>query len=139
MSRAVLALTFEIDEQGRAAIGAELGGGVEVVSLTGLDDQARRATLGRATVLLSRNTGTELRPGEAELIRHVRLVQFLTAGVDFVPLRDLPPEVPVASNGGAYSEPMAGHALAVALAAAKRPFLQHAAPTPGGFHHVPPH
>lgn len=138
MSRAVLALTLELDEQGRAAIDAELGGGVEVVPLTGLDDQARRATLGRATVLLSRNTGTELRPGEAELIRHVRLVQFLTAGVDFIPLRDLPPEVPVASNGGAYAAPMAEHALAMALAATKRLFVEHAALAQGAFNQFTP-
>ncbi|TDH58585.1 hydroxyacid dehydrogenase [Dankookia rubra] len=138
MSGAVLALTFKLDEQGRAAIDAELGGGVEVVSLTGLDEQARRATLGRTTVLLSRNTGTELRPGEAGMIRHVRLVQFLTAGVDFIPLRDLLPEVPVASNGGAYAAPMAEHALAMALAAAKRLFVEHAALAQGTFNQFTP-
>jgi hypothetical protein len=87
MSRALVALTFELDEPSRATVMAELGTGVEIVSLSGLDEQARRATLDRATILLSRNTGTELRAGEAELLRHLRLVQFLTAGVDFIPLR----------------------------------------------------
>jgi phosphoglycerate dehydrogenase-like enzyme len=138
MSRALVALTFELDEPGRTAVAAELGNGVEMVSLAGLNDHARHATLGRATVLLSRNTGTELRPGEAGLIRHLRLVQFLTAGVGFIPLRDLPPEVPVASNGGAHAEPMAEHALAMALAAAKRLFIEHAALARGAFSQFTP-
>ncbi len=138
MSRALVALTFEVDEPGQVAVAAELGDGVEIVLLAGLDDQARRATLARATILLSRNTGTELRAGEAGLISHLQLVQFLTAGVDFIPLRDLPPEVPVASNGGGYAEPMAEHALAMALAAAKRLFIEHAALARGAFNQFTP-
>jgi phosphoglycerate dehydrogenase-like enzyme len=138
MSRPLIALTFELDEPGRAALMAELGDGVDLVSLPGLEEQSRRAALGRATILLSRNTGTELQAGEAELIAQLRLVQFLTAGVDFIPLRDLPPEVPVASNGGAYAEPMAEHALAMALVAAKRLFIEHAALGQGVFNQFTP-
>jgi phosphoglycerate dehydrogenase-like enzyme len=45
--------------------------------------------------------------------------------VDFIPLGELPKEVPVATNGGGYAESMAEHALAMALAAAKRLILEH--------------
>ena len=138
MRRAVLAVTFDLAPPGRAAVTAELGEDVEVVSLPNLDEQGRRATLSRATILLARNTGMELHAGETELIQNVRLVQFLTAGVDFIPLRRLPPEVPVASNGGAYAEPMAEHALAMALAAAKRLFVEHAALVRGDFNQFTP-
>jgi phosphoglycerate dehydrogenase-like enzyme len=65
-------------------------------------------------------------------------VQFVTAGVDFVPLGDLPAEVPVACNGGAYAEPMAEHALAMALAAAKRLLPEHAALARGEFNQSAP-
>jgi phosphoglycerate dehydrogenase-like enzyme len=68
----------------------------------------------------------------------MRLVQFVTAGVDFIPLHDLPPEVPLASNGGAYAEPMAEHALAMTLAAAKRLFVEHSALTQGAFNQFAP-
>jgi phosphoglycerate dehydrogenase-like enzyme len=45
--------------------------------------------------------------------------------VDFIPLGELPEDVPVATNGGGYAESMAEHALAMALAAAKRLVLEH--------------
>src|SRR3984893_6513654 len=47
------------------------------------------------------------------------------AGVDFIPLGDLPEVVPVATNGGGHAEPMAEHALAMTLAAAKRLIVEH--------------
>ncbi len=54
------------------------------------------------------------------MMRSARLVQFVSAGIDFVKLDEIPDGVPVAANGGAYAEPMAEHALAMTLAAAKR-------------------
>src|SRR6266699_409029 len=49
----------------------------------------------------------------------------MIGGVDFIPLGELPQRVPVATNGGGYAESMAEHALARALAAAKRLILEH--------------
>ena len=44
---------------------------------------------------------------EILLIRNARLLQFTAAGVDWVPTRDLPWELPVAANKGGGAEPMA--------------------------------
>jgi phosphoglycerate dehydrogenase-like enzyme len=49
----------------------------------------------------------------------------MLGGVDFIPWSELPKDVPVATNGGGYAESMAEHALAMALAAAKRLVLEH--------------
>ena len=54
--------------------------------------------------LLTFNTSKELRSGEAELLGRARLIQFIIAGVDFIPLGELPEGVPVATNGGGYAE-----------------------------------
>jgi glycerate dehydrogenase len=63
----------------------------------------------------------------------VRLLQLINAGIDFVPLAEVPAGVQVATNGGAYAEPMAEHAIAMALAAAKRLLVEHAALARGEF------
>jgi len=89
------------------------------------DDPERRDMLSRADVMLARNPGKELRPDELPLVHNARLIQFLSAGVDHLPLNALPANVPIAKNAGAYAEPMAEHALAMALAAAKRLPIEH--------------
>ena len=76
--------------------------------------------------MLSHDTSKELRPDEIPLIRNARLLQFTAAGVDWVPTRGLPPELPVAANKGGGAEPMSEHIVALALAAAKRLFIEHA-------------
>src|ERR1700688_2067510 len=76
-------------------------------------------------VLLTFNISKELRSGEAELLAGARLIQFMIGGVDFIPLGELPEGVPEATNGGGYAESMAEHAVAMALAVAKRPILEH--------------
>ena len=90
-----------------------------------IDEAARAEALRNAGALLTFNTSKELRSGEAELLDGARLIQFIIAGVDFIPLSELPEGVPVATNGGGYAESMAEHALAMALAAAKRLILEH--------------
>ena len=138
VTQQTLLVTFELDARGRAIVADALGGAAEVVHLGDVEPSARAAVLRQADVLLSRNTGRELRPGEHGLIGGARLVQFLSAGVDFVPLSDLPKGVPVAANRGAYAEPMAEHALAMALAAAKRLFIEHAKLAQGEFNQFTP-
>ena len=125
MSAHVLVVTFDPGATGRELVAEALGGAARTIYLTDVPEPERRAALHEATMVLARNTAKELRPGEAAFLAGTKLVQFMTAGVDYIPLRDLPPDVPVASNGGAYAEPMAEHALAMALAAAKRLLVEH--------------
>jgi len=119
-----LLVTLEVDDRGREIIARGIADVAEVTHLADVPE-GRAEVLSRADVLLARNTAKELRPGEPALLAKARLIQFVTAGVDYVPLADLPPGVPVANNGGAYAEPMAEHALAMTLAALKRLLIEH--------------
>jgi phosphoglycerate dehydrogenase-like enzyme len=128
-----LVVTLKADAGRRAVIDSTIGSAGRVIYLADLPPKERVAALAQASVLLAYNTAEDLHPGEAPLLGSVRLIQFVTAGVDYIPLADLPVGVPIASNGGAYAEPMAEHALAMALAALKRLFVEHAKLAAGVF------
>lgn len=134
---ATLIVTYDPGESGRLIVAEELAGAADAIYLPDLADAARADALRKADTVLARST-RELRQGEIALLRDARLVQFVFAGIDQVPLKDMPPGVPVASNGGAYGEPMAEHALAMALAASKRLFAEHAALARGQFNQFAP-
>lgn len=125
MSAGPLVVTYPLTERSRAIVAEELGGAAEIVYLAELPPDQRAAALRHAGAVLANDTSTELKPGESELLRHAKLLQFTAAGIDWVPTRDLPPELPVAGNRGASAEPMAEHIAAMALAAAKRLFVEH--------------
>ncbi|MEA2788400.1 MAG: hypothetical protein QOG73_806 [Acetobacteraceae bacterium] len=132
MTRTVV-ITFNVRAPERAVIADAVGDAARPVFLTDLDDASRAAALRTAAAILARDTGTDLRSGEAGQIQSARLIQFMTAGIDFVDLGALPAAIPVASNGGAYAGPMAEHGLAMILAAAKRLLIEHAALNRGEF------
>jgi phosphoglycerate dehydrogenase-like enzyme len=133
-----VAIAFRLNDRHKAIVADALAGAGRAVYLTELDDAARAAAVREAHVLLAVNTARDLRPGEAALLAHARLIQFVIAGVDFVPLSELPPGVPVATNGGGFAEAMAEHALAMALAAAKHLVLEHDNLRRGAFNQFTP-
>src|SRR6202158_970938 len=126
MSAGPLVVTYPLTERSRAIVREELGGVAEVIYLTELAPRERADGLSRAGAVLANDTAKGLLPGESALIGNARLLQFSAAGVDWVPTRDLPPQLPVAGNKGASGEPMAEHIVALALPAARRLFAEHA-------------
>lgn len=116
-----MVVTFRAGPQLREAISDALREEAEVVYLSDLDRAQRAGALGSARALLSLRLERELEgPEEFDLIAAVGLVQLESAGADNVPFERLAPAVPVASNAGAYAQPMAEHVLALTLALAKR-------------------
>jgi glycerate dehydrogenase len=129
-----LVITCKVSRAQKLALAETISATARIVFLNELQEPAaRRAALSSATVLLAHNTAEELHGDEVELIRDARLVQFLAAGVDFIPLDQLPPQVPLANNAGAQAESMAEHGLAMALAAAKRLPMEQAKMVGGEF------
>jgi glycerate dehydrogenase len=72
-------------------------------------------------------------PPEALSQARWKLLQSVTAGVDHIPFEIIPPRVAVAGNSGAFAEPMAEHALALALALVKELRPRHEALAEGRF------
>src|SRR3954452_5775666 len=106
---AAVAVTFKVRERERTVLADALGCIAEPVYLTDLDTAGRAQALRDASAVLAHDTGRDLRPGEAAMMRSAHLLQFVSAGIDFVKLDDIPDGVPIAANGGAYAEPMAEH------------------------------
>ena len=114
MGAGPLVVTYPLTGRSRAIVEEELGGAAEAIYLVDLAPADRTHALGRAGAVLSHDTSKELQPNEIPLIRNARLLQFTAAGVDWVPTRDLPRELPVAANKGGGAEPMSEHIVALA-------------------------
>ena len=139
LTRDVLVIAYDASERDRGLIADAWGEAGPVLYLAdAASPNARTEMLQRAAAVLARHTGTDFREGEWRCLAGARLLQMLPAGVDFMPLRDLPPELPVAGNGGASAEPMAEHGAALALAATKRLFAEHAELRAGRFNQFQP-
>lgn len=133
-----MVVTFDLDAAAQMILQDALGGCARIVLLAGLDAAARSSALEAARVVLARHPHRELSREELAGLAHIHLVQLMTAGVDFIPMDLLPAGVPVASNAGAYSAPMAEHAIALALAALKRLLIEHGAIARGEFNQFKP-
>ena len=116
----------------REVIGARLDGVADLTYLS--ETEGRRGeALASADAVLAWMLGAELGPDELAQLGSGCLIQLMSAGVDRVPFDQIPDGVAVASNAGAYAEPMAEHVLALALALAKRLPQEHAALARGVF------
>src|ERR1041385_1688419 len=93
-----LVVTIAADDRPRQLIAEALSGAAEVIYLADLAGKARKDALRQAGVVLARNTAKELELDEPALIGQARLLQFVTAGVDFIPLSALPVGLPIAVN-----------------------------------------
>lgn len=126
-------VSFEPDAPMRDVIGSSLDGVAELTYLSEAGEGRRAEALGSADVVLAWMLAAELRPEELGQLGSGALIQLMSAGVDRVPFDQIPGGVAVASNAGAYAEPMAEHVLALALALAKRLPQEHAALARGVF------
>lgn len=69
-----------------------------------------------------RNDLTEV---ELRQLHQAKFVQILPAGANIVPFGAIAPGVVIASNAGAYAQPMAEHVMAMVLALAKNIVVKH--------------
>jgi phosphoglycerate dehydrogenase-like enzyme len=121
----ILAIAFPADAARRGLIETALGDAGRVAYLEDLSEADQRQALQSATAVFAQRMN-QLPDDVGDLLaENCRLLQFHSAGVDYLPLKHLPDALPIAGNGGAFAEPMAEHGVAMALAAAKRLFVEH--------------
>jgi len=126
MPKPEILVTHNFEERHRGIFEEIIGDSAGVVFLADVSEKERADALSRADVVISWSAAKEFRPEEFRLLGGVRLVQFLTAGVNHAPLESLPRGATVASVPGAYAEPMAEHITGMILALAKRLCVCHA-------------
>src|SRR6266542_4009237 len=114
--RPLVAVTFRL---GRDQLAELFGDEVRAEAVVELPEEERARTLAAADALLVWDWRREFHPDEGPTLG-TRFVQLLSAGADQLPFDQLPPKAVIASNVGAYAEPMAEHALAMSLALLKR-------------------
>lgn len=98
-----------------------LGDAAEVCFIHGADPAERERVLGESDAVVTESCApSELSPFEASLLKPGVLLQLLFAGADNVPFSMLPENIVIASNAGAFAEPIAEHVLAMAFCLVKK-------------------
>jgi glycerate dehydrogenase len=111
--------TAPMDSERRAVVAKFAPGSFEPVILEDVPEGKRDAAWATADVVVSMGFPREFPTDFREKARKLRMIQALVAGVDHLPFDRFPAAAIVCSNAGAYSVPVAEHALALLLAAAK--------------------
>jgi phosphoglycerate dehydrogenase-like enzyme len=123
MDKKTVVVTRQVDGAGRRVIESELGDLADIVYLWEAAD--RRAALEGAHVLISMMFPREVAKEEYGLLDNLALLQAVVAGVDFMPLDQLPASTILCANVGAWADPMAEHILGMILALGKNLLPNH--------------
>jgi len=118
-------VTCAVERNFKEAILSALGSVATIEFLSDTPTEKRSCVLSNADALICWSLKRELQPKEFETISNVKLLQLISAGADQVPFAQIPPSVEVATNAGAYAEPMAEHILAMVLAINKNLIDRH--------------
>jgi len=129
----LVAVSYPADEEFAQINTRVLHGAARVAFVHGQPDDEVREVLGQADVLLGWHLGEELPAGTLQDSARLRFVQLLSAGADSVDYAALPERLLLASNVGAYAQPMAEYVMAVTLALARRLPQRHAEMARGEF------
>lgn len=118
-----IVITFRVQKENKEIFSQKLGDSFPIFYLQ--EESDREKILSDANILISWNPKKELRDEEYQLLKKVEIMQLISAGVDHVPFSNLPENLTVLGNVGAYAQPMAEHTVALILALTKRLFIEY--------------
>ena len=94
--------------------------------LAGATEIERTKLLKSADVIVALSfSQKEIDPAEIYRLENVRFIQLIYAGADNIPFSLIPEDIILASNAGAFAEPIAEHVMALTLALAKNLFSKY--------------
>lgn len=120
----IVLIAHRVDADGRQAYGARLKNLAQCVFAAEMAPSERQPCLGNAAVMSTFSPEHELGESELGQLSHLTMVQCLAAGRDRFPFERFQGTA-VAFNQGAAAQPIAEHALALILAAAKNLLPRH--------------
>ena len=113
-------VTYKPDDKERKIFQQILGEFAEIKYLSQTYEQKRHELLKQADVIIALSfSKKEIDSREISHLPNLRFIQLVYAGADNVPFNIIPEEIILASNVGAFAEPVAEHVLALVLALAK--------------------
>lgn len=115
-----LLVASRIADDDRPIVEEEVAGAGRALYLADLAPEQRADALRQAGAIVALAIGREFRDGELALLQGPKLLQLLSAGADHVPFAKLPESLTLASNVGAYAEPMSEYVIAAILFFMKR-------------------
>jgi phosphoglycerate dehydrogenase-like enzyme len=127
-----IVVSFKVDEEQRNLLKSAFEGNAEINFLKD-SDKGKYNLLESADILFCWNPGKELKDVKKTSLKNLEFVQVLSAGFDHLDFSLFPANCNIASNKGAYAEPMAEHILAMILAFYKKLFENHKKLSKGEF------
>lgn len=120
MDTPTVVVSYGVDADMRRVNTEVLGESARLVFARDLGEPEREAAFAEAEVLVSWGLAHEVPASTLVKLDGLRLLQLVSAGIDHLDFTSVPAQVMIASNVGAYAEPMAEQVMAMVLACAKR-------------------
>ncbi len=114
-----LLVAQRVGEDASDLIMRKAGAAFDIDFLASADRESRKHLLENADVILAMNFRRDIFEEEVPFIKNAKPIQITLAGADMIPYAKLSPGIVICSNGGAYSEPIAEHAIGMMLALAR--------------------
>src|SRR5215475_8711012 len=115
----LVAVSYPVDDEFTRINAEVLEEDAALAFLHRLGEGQRRTILRHAEVLIGLHLRRELPAGAWHDVPNLRFIQLLSAGADEVDFAVIPERLTLASNVGAYAEPIAEHVMAMTLALAR--------------------
>ena len=113
-------VSYSPDEEIKQMFYGVLGDLADIDFLPGNNVHERIKLLNAADVIIALSfSKKEIDPLEISHLQNLRFIQLIYAGADNIPFKLIPEDIILASNAGAFAEPVAEHVLALVLALAK--------------------